>query len=112
MYLQEILEVVIGLVFMWLVLSIAAMSIQEWMGNVFAWRAKALKKSIRGMLTNTELTKELYKHPLIVSLSPTSKSGRKTRLPSYIPSDKFASALFDIVTQAGKDASPFKNLSA
>jgi len=111
MYLQEILEVVIGLVFMWLVLSIAAMSIQEWIGNVFAWRAKALKKSIRGMLISAALTKEFYAHPLIVSLSPSGKNRKKPRLPSYIPSDKFASALFDIVTQAGKEASPLKNLS-
>ena len=111
MYLQEILEVVIGLVFMWLVLSIAAMSIQEWMGNVFAWRAKALKKSIRGILTSAALTKEFYAHPLIVSLSPSSKNRKKPRLPSYIPSDKFASALFDIIIQTGKEASPLKNLS-
>jgi hypothetical protein len=112
MYLQEILEVVIGLVFMWLVLSIAAMSIQEWIGNVFAWRAKALKKSIRGMLTSAALTKEFYAHPLIVSLSPSGKNRKKPRLPSYIPPNKFASALFDIVTQAGTEVSPLKNLTS
>ncbi len=112
MYLQEILEVAFGLIFMWLVMSIAAMTIQEWIGNVLAWRARALKKSIRGMLTNNELTKKFYEHPLITSLSQSAKStGKKTRLPSYIPADKFASALFDVVTQAGKEASPLENLT-
>jgi hypothetical protein len=113
MYLQEILEVAIGLVFMWLVLSIAAMTIQEWIGNVLAWRANALEKSIRGMLTSGELTKKLYEHPLIASLYQSAKkAGKKPRLPSYIPAAKFASALFDIVTQAGTEASPLKNLTS
>jgi hypothetical protein len=65
------------------------------------------------MLTNKELTKKFYEHPLITSLSQPAKStGKKIRLPSYIPADKFASALFDIVTQTGKEASPLKNLSS
>jgi hypothetical protein len=113
MYLQEILEVAVGLIFMWLVLSIAAMTIQEWIGSALAWRANALKKCIREMLTSGELTKKLYEHPLIASLYQSAKkTGKKPRLPSYIPATKFASALFDIVTQAGIKASPLKNLTS
>ncbi len=109
MYLQEILEVAIGLVFAWLVLSVAAMTLQEWIGNLFKWRANDLEKNIQQMLNKTDLAKEVYNHPLIASLySPPKKENKNPRLPSYIPSGKFASALFDVILKAGTDESPVK----
>ena len=51
MYLQEIFEVVIGLVFIWLVLSTATMQVGEWIANAFKWRSADLEKTIRRMLT-------------------------------------------------------------
>ena len=112
MYLQEILEVAIGLVFMWLVLSIAAMTIQEWIGNVLNERAKDLEEYIQEMLNSDDLAKQIYYHPLITSLyHPARKAGQKPRLPAYLPAGKFASALFDIVVNAGTNVSPIKNLT-
>lgn len=111
MYLQEILEVVIGLVFMWLVLSISAMQFQEWIANLFKWRAKGMEGAIRSMLggldEGQELTEILYKHPLIAGLS--AKTHKKV---SYIPAGKFALALFDIVISAGTEAWPVKKALA
>ncbi len=102
MYLQEILEVAIGLVFIWLVLSIAAMTIQEWIENILNGRAKDLENAIREMLNSRELAKNLYEHPLISSLYSAPQNPRKKpRLPSYIPPNKFASALFELVVKAG-----------
>ena len=93
MYLQEILEVGIGLVFMWLVISLAAMQLQEWVANLFEWRARDMEAAIRRMLTGEDVaakknldeataklnaeakkaaeifTDRFYKHPLIMSLS-------------------------------------------
>ena len=60
MYLQEILEVAIGLVFMWLILSIASMSFQEWIGNALKWRASELEKAITQMLKSGEMTRRFY----------------------------------------------------
>jgi len=108
MYLQEILEVAIGLVFMWLIISLAAMQLQEWIANWLKWRAKGLEDAIRSMLGGGQegqmLTEMLYQHPLIVGLS--SSTHKKL---SYIPADKFALALFDIVTEAGTEAWPVKH---
>ena len=108
MYLQEILEVAIGLVFIWLVISLAAMQFQEWIANGFKWRAKGMEGAIRSMLGGNQegqgLTDLLYKHPLIAGLS----SGTHKKL-SYIPADKFALALFDIVMTAGTEAWPVKH---
>lgn len=91
MYLDAILEVAIGLIFAWLVLSIATMQLQEWISSLFRWRADLLEQSVKRMLNNEELVADFYNHPVITSLS---RPGYK---PSYIPSDRFAQSLFDVL---------------
>jgi len=91
MYLDAMIEVAIGLIFAWLVLSIATMQLQEWISSLLGWRAQLLDDSLRRMLQSDRLVDDLYKHPVIASLS---RPGRK---PSYIPSDRFAQSLFDAV---------------
>ena len=112
MYLQEILEVAIGLVFVWLVLSVATMSFQEWIANAINLRAKEMEKYIAQMLSSEDLTRQFYKHPLIASLySQSKKPGRKPRLPAYIPANKFGAALFELIIQAGTDNSPIQAIT-
>ncbi len=129
MYMQELLEVAIGLIFVWMVLSIAAMQIQEWVANILGKRSSDLEESIREMLGDPEKVKEFYKHPLINSLiKPISESNKSNiikleakadrnvieqirlwwikRKPSYIPSKNFSLALFDVVANAGTAHSP------
>jgi hypothetical protein len=135
MYLQELVEVAIGLVFMWFVVSMATMQIQEVIANYLSKRSKDLKAAIEGMLENPEKVRELYEHPLIKGLSKSLsedekselkelqgkdendlKRGEKRKLkqlvlkleslPSYIPSKNFSLALFDIVANAGTEKSP------
>jgi hypothetical protein len=107
MYLQEILEVAIGLIFVWLALSFTTMSLQEWISNLVNLRARDLEKAIVQMLNSQELTQRLYKYPLIADLCiQPKKPGKKPRLPSYIPAAKFSAALFELVIQAGTDNSP------
>ena len=65
------------------------------------WRANDLESAIRRLLGNSQLWSEkLYAHPLIQGLS--KKTGEK---PSYIPANKFALALADIVLTAGTEQS-------
>ena len=112
MYLQEILEVAIGLVLVWLVLSVATMSIQEWIGNIVNLRAKDMEKAIIQMLSNPELTRRFYEYPLIANLyQKPKKPGKKGRLPSYIPPEKFSASLFELIIQAGTDNSPFRTMT-
>ncbi len=127
----EVLEVAIGLVFVWLVMSIAVMQTQEWIVGWLAIRADGLEEAIWGLLADPKpalnafrrageqarkianrrfgvnlqlpgappLVKELYQHPLIKGLAQGKSK------PSYIPADKFALALFDVVMTAGTDES-------
>ncbi len=89
------------------------MTFQEWLSNILNSRAKELEKTIREMLNSDHLARMIYEHPLIASLYRPSKNPQKLgRLPSYIPSTKFASALFELVVNAGKDTSPLQDLTA
>ena len=113
MYLQEILEVGIGLVFVWLVISVATMSLMEWLGNLLNARAKEMEKAIAQMLSSADMTRQFYAHPLIANLYKPSKiAGKKSRLPSYIPAAKFGATLFSLVLQAGTDNSPVMAMTA
>lgn len=104
--LDAILEVAIGLVFAWLILSVATMQVQEWIGAKLAWRSAFLEKAIENMLKDPELVRAFYEHPIIQSLSEPleekkrKKTGEDYRKPSYIPADKFASVAFDIIMSA------------
>jgi hypothetical protein len=99
--LEAILDVAIGMIFMWLILSVATMSVQEWIASYLKWRAKDLETAIRRLLGNNQLwAEQLYAHPLIQGLS--KKLGAK---PSYIPANKFALALADVVLTAGTEQS-------
>ena len=131
MYLQEILEVAIGLIFTWLVISVAAMSVQEWIANLLEWRANDLEVAIRKMLANPELAKDFYDHQIIRGLSKDKNWWETFRIwfenlfrrlfkkplwnelkPSYIPATDFAMTVFDLVLQAGSEVSPVKKAFA
>jgi len=99
--LEAILDVAIGMIFMWLILSVATMSIQEWIASYLKWRSKDLEMAVRRLLGNNQLwAEQLYAHPLIQGLS--KKLGAR---PSYIPANKFALALVDVVYTAGTEQS-------
>jgi hypothetical protein len=109
MNLTVVLEVAIGIVFIWMTLSIATMQIQEWVITWTKKRSKDLEAAIRKMLAEPasgefferfKLADYFYDHPIIRGL--TAEKGKK---PSYIPARQFATVLFDIAMTAGTEAS-------
>jgi len=118
MYLQEIVEVAIGLVFAWLLLSLAVLQIQEIIARLTQKRSNDLYDAIGRMLEDPQALQDFYDHPLIKGLKTPPKGVRdwfkknvfKKELtlknPSYIPAKTFATALFDVVTKAGTEESP------
>jgi hypothetical protein len=124
MNLGAIIEVAIGIIFVWIVLSLAIIQIQEWISSKLDKRAKDMEAAIHEMLANPNLKAQFYDHPVIRGLtakkrkkpSETPKwyyrwpiikgfTREKRRLPSYIPSQQFALAIFDIAMTAGTEAS-------
>jgi hypothetical protein len=87
----QILDVVIGLFFGYLVLSLAVTAANELCAAAFRRRAWMLRKGVEHLIADDRLVKDFYKHSLIRSLSVGPKG------PSYIPSRTFAMALLDVV---------------
>lgn len=113
MFGSQILEVAIGVIFVFILVSTVCSMIRE---GIEAWlktRAAYLEYGIREMLQDKHgdgIVKSFYTHPLIYSLfSDGYKPGKKIHrpgiltkgrnLPSYIPARNFALALMDIAAR-------------
>jgi CRISPR/Cas system CSM-associated protein Csm2 small subunit len=96
------LSVLLELIFVWFLLSLATMNIQEWMASQLKWRSRMLEKTLGKMLTDTVLLDQFYNHPLIRSLFTGKESKDK---PSYIPASQFSQAILDILATTGTEAS-------
>ena len=101
--LDAILEVAIGLVFAWLILSVATMEVQNIIGKLFNTRAKFLEQSILDMFRDEKsFVEEFYKHPAVKALYKKGAFGRLKK-PGFIPSKVFAEAALDIFVNLGVD---------
>lgn len=95
MFGSSILEVSIGLIFVYLLLGLICTAANELAAAVLRMRATNLEKGIRNLLNDPAgnmLAKKFYDHPLIKGLYRDEK-----RKPSYIPPRTFALALMDII---------------
>ncbi|MEH2050399.1 hypothetical protein [Nostoc sp.] len=124
MNLPVVIDITLGLVFIYLILSLLASEIQELIATFLQWRAKHLKNSIELLLAGGSETEEsdftkarnlveiLYNDPLINTLNQQAKRKveqlrnnaknidnkrleEKQSGPSYLPSETFAITLLD-----------------
>jgi hypothetical protein len=100
MFGSTILDVAIGLVFIYCLYSLFATTIKEIIASMIGLRAKMLEKAIKQMLDDPQLNKDLfekfYKHPIIKYMNDGFKSRRK---PSYISPSTFSKTLVDILIE-------------
>lgn len=97
MFNSGILDVVIGLIVIYLELSLVCTAVNEIIASVLKKRAKELERGIAKLLTSPQLVAKFYAHPLIQGLRPDGKT------PSYIPSQTFALTIMDIVRRNSFD---------
>ena len=124
MNLGPIAEVAIGIMFVWIVLSLTTIQFQEWLNILMDKRARDMEDAIHEMLANPNLKAQFYDHPVVRGLTAKKRkepsripawfyrypilrgfTKEKRKLPSYIPSQQFSLALFDIVITAGTESS-------
>jgi hypothetical protein len=116
---SAILDVAIGMIFVYVLVSMICSAVRE---GIEAWlktRAAYLERGIRELLHDPRgkaLARAMYEHPLIYSLyagkykppaKPDVKPGLLARgvgLPSYIPARNFATALMDIAARGPNPA--------
>jgi hypothetical protein len=97
MNITTIVQVALGIIFVWVILAVITSQIQGWVENRLKMRASMLEESISTMLGDPELKDKIYNHPLIKGLY--TEGGK--RKPGGIPQDKFALVLFEQVMNSG-----------
>ncbi|HSE32965.1 MAG TPA: hypothetical protein VLA93_15440 [Pyrinomonadaceae bacterium] len=103
MFGSTVLDVAIGLVFVYLLLAIICTSANEILSGVTKSRGNLLKEGIRQLLGNQPtsgakndplaLFEEFYKHGLITSMM------RDNRHPAYLPARTFSTVVVDLLTK-------------
>src|SRR5260370_31191991 len=129
MFNSTILDVAIGMIFVYLLLSLMCSAANELVELWLKKRATDLERGIRELLipnsasgTNDDLVHKLYDHALINGLfkGKYAESGiaaqsrlarlrryvKGTRLPAYIPSRNFALGLMDLILPGTAPAPP------
>ncbi|MBV6652533.1 MAG: hypothetical protein KI786_02185 [Mameliella sp.] len=93
------LQVVIGLVFVLLLLSLLATTMMELIASAFSLRGRNLEKALRNMLASTEIDDQLVDafkdNALYKQLS--YRYGKKRYSPSYLSDRSFQSILMDTI---------------
>lgn len=101
-----LLQVVIGLVFLLLLLSLLVTTIMELISSMLALRGQNLEKAIRNMLATGEKQGDLFqafKNNALYKQLCNYRDSSKLRPPSYLSSENFQSILVDIILK-GEDA--------
>jgi hypothetical protein len=88
---STLLDVMIGVVFIYLFLSLIIATFTEMLANMLKMRAANMEQWVNKVLEDPALAEKFYSHPLIKGIT---QDGRK---PSYIPTRTFALALMDII---------------
>lgn len=123
MFGSTILDVAIGIIFVFILVSIICSAIREGFESLLKTRAAHLEHGIRELLNDrggNGLAKDLFQHPLVAALYDNDyESARRPhdgtarpwalarggKLPSYIPSRSFALALMDLAVR-GREITP------
>jgi hypothetical protein len=102
---SSILEVAIGVVFVYLFISLICSAINEGIASVVNKRGTNLFEGVKNLLndpTFTGLAQQLYSHGLVDGISQGASNPKKpNRLPSYMSSNVFSLALLDLLRSKG-----------
>lgn len=96
MFGSTILDVAIGMIFIYSVFSMVATKLNDIIASWMQWRSKTLQEGIRTLLADPELANKVWNHSLVKGLA--GKSGKKA---TYIPPNTLALALFDAIVPKG-----------
>jgi hypothetical protein len=95
----DMLDVAIGVVFVYLLLSLIASAAAEVWESKWKMRAVYLERGLLELLRDKDLVAKFYNHPLINGLYQGTYGDPETKpqLPTYIPTRSFALAIMDLL---------------
>jgi len=103
MFGSSIIDIAIGMIFVYLLLSLICSAANEIIERYSKKRAHDLENGIKEILHSdkpgetAKMVKAIYEHPLIYSLFAKPYEADGKTLPSYIPARNFALALMDMI---------------
>jgi len=108
MFGSTVLDVAVGVIFVYLILSMICSAANELIVSILKSRSKVLKTGVSKLLAGMNapatpgksMTDAFYCHPFIESLA------RKGCLPSYIPARNFAMTVLDLLVPATGSGAP------
>jgi hypothetical protein len=116
MFGSNVLEVAIGVIFVYLLLSLICTALNEGIASLLDKRSSNLFEGIKNLLNDpkfTGLAQQLYNHGLIAGTSQhAADPGKMTRKPSYMSPANFSLALLDILGARGIIANKYGDLLA
>lgn len=102
---SSVLEVAIGIVFIYLVLSMICTTINEGFATIINKRGTNLFEGVKNLLNDpafTGLAQQVYSHGLVDGISQNATNpNKRNRPPSYMSSKTFALALLDVLGTHG-----------
>jgi hypothetical protein len=110
---STMLDVIIGLIFVYLLLSILCTSANEWVSTITRRRGELLRKGIHQLLENQTIPgdedkdgflRAFYRHPLITSIMHDKNH------PAYISPRVFTAVVTDLLTAAKPGSIDFTDL--
>ncbi len=117
MFANSILDVALGLVFLYTLLSLVTTSVTEGFANLLSARSRALERWLAHMLDDScdgggrrgrEVVDQMLAHPLIRGLRPRGLRARQAHSPDYIPPQTFTAVLLETLgppTRPGSEVS-------
>src|ERR1700745_3683812 len=98
---NPVIETAIGLIFVYLLLSMICSALQEWIAALLALRAKTLEQGIKNMLSgDADTVRKIFEHPLIDGMTRQSFWDRtlaRPGRPSYISAERFSKAFLSAI---------------
>ena len=92
---SAVLDIVIGLVLIFLIFSIVVSGINEWVAQLYARRGEYLRIGLQRLINDGAIYRRVLHHPLVGSLY--RERAAKGKPPSYIDPNSFAMAIADVL---------------
>jgi hypothetical protein len=118
MFGSTVLDLAIGLIFTFLIISLVTSTATEAFASALGWRANTLLQGVKDLLNDpnfTGLALDLYNHGLVNPQANGRAANEKdlTQKPSYIDAKQFATALTELTgISSGLDAKTLKTAIA
>ncbi|MEM7120988.1 MAG: hypothetical protein AAF563_06915 [Pseudomonadota bacterium] len=86
------IDIALATILFYIVLSLVASSVQEWIASMLGLRSKNLNAGIKRLIGD-QYTQRVYRHPLIANLAKAGK------LPSYIDPKTLSTVLLELIAR-------------